>query len=254
MITEISLLVMAWAAKLPFVCGDTTLVNRPYGRVELRVDCRVIEGRMWAAEYKGKKLHGVAQGFDLASGMRRDSAFYLDGEAEGLLLVWDTLGNRVGRTRLKRGKEEGLAEGFFPSGLPREIRYFKAGKSHGPWDEWWPNGNRKWEYVARRGIPILGTEYYPNGRRAVIFVDKDEPEVKSIFEKKTIEVEAWAPDGRPAGKVVEGNGEWLRYPSDGELKGRKVMREVIKDSLTVKSEYLDSAQVEEWFRTKGRIK
>lgn len=234
-----------------YTCGEKRKVTRPYGNVELRVDCETAEGRMWVSEYKRDTLHGMSQGFRLPSRIRKDSCFFQNGKEHGTCLVWDTLGNVVGRSIHRNGKQIGKQEIYFSVGRPAIIKHFNdKGEEEGSWEVWWPNGNKKAEYMAKGGLIVSGTEYYPNGKPRVRYATKYEPEVKSAFKTKHIEAEAWTPNGRSTGQIINGNGEWTHFSAEPDKKtGRyNVFREVYKDSLMIKGEELDSTEVARWLK------
>lgn len=234
-----------------YPCGQRKGITRPYGNVELRVNCKTVQGRKWVAEFKGNALHGMSQGFQIADGIRRDSCFFRSGREHGTCLVWDSLGSIVGRINYRDGKEIGKKEIFYAAGRPALSKTFDDnGEAEGPWLEWWENGNKKGEFIARKGHIVSGMEYYPNGKPRIRYQTKDEPEAKKGSETKYIEAESWAPNGKPTGKILNGNGEWTHFSAEPiRESGRyNVYREVYKDSIMVKDEKLDSAQVSRWLK------
>jgi antitoxin component YwqK of YwqJK toxin-antitoxin module len=237
------------AAPTTYTCGEKKTVARPYGNVEIRVDCELMEGKVWIAEFKGKTLHGISQTIDRTTGRKVDSCFYRNGNEHGSSLVWDSVGNVVGRSNFRNGKQIGKQEIYFSVGRPAIIKHFNdKGEEEGSWEEWWPNGNKKAEFMAKGGRIVSGTEFYQNGKPRLRYASKYEPKVRSVFKKKRIQAEAWAPDGRPAGKIVNGEGEWLLFPDGRDTTDKTVFREVYKDSLMIKGEELDSAEAARWFK------
>lgn len=231
-----------------FACGERKKVSRPYGKVELRVECEVIEGRMWAAEFKGDTLHGFSQGFIRATGKRRDSCFYINGVETGKSLVWDSLGNIKMQAYSKDGHRIGRFEAFIRPGIPSSIKnYDSAGRKHGRQQEWWENGQPKSDLMAQEGQIISGTEYYGNGKPRIRYVSPFIPN-RTVFATKTIASESWAPDGRPAGKVVKGQGELLLFSADRAEGTVAAHKEVYKDSLMIRLDELDSGAVAKWLK------
>lgn len=232
-----------------FSCGEKKKVKRSYGNVEVRVDCELTKGRMWVAEFKGEISHGFSQGFDIASGRKSDSCFYSNDEKNGLSLVWDSLGNIVGRSTYRNGKYVGKREVYFAPGHPSLIKkYNAAGKADGPWDEWWKNGNKKAEYIAKNGEIISGAEYYQNGKPRARYTTKYEPKNMNVLKTKYIQAEAWAPNGKSTGKIVNGNGEWILFPDGKDTTDHTVFREIYTDSLLIKVNKLDSAEIAPWLK------
>lgn len=259
MVSKLALLILASLVGvhsrelgLPYACGEKRSIHRPYGRVELRVDCELTKGRMWVAEFKGEILHGPSQGYVLATGKRRDSCFYKNDEKSGLSLVWDSLGNVLRRTHFWKGKEVGRTESFFAVGKPGVIRNLdSSGRQQGPQEEWWPNGNKKSEAIAKDGFYISATEYYPNGKPRLRYVTEYSPKLL-IFGRKMFAQESWAPDGRSAGKVVDGQGEILLFSADSARGRLAAHREIYKDSLMTDLNEFDSAQVIHWLEVYNR--
>jgi hypothetical protein len=250
-LTIISLPQILQAQSEKFTCGEKKQMVRPYGTVELRVDCERFKGQKRVSEYKGDALHGFSQGFRLPSGTKKDSCFYRNDEKHGTCLGWDTLGNVVNRTTYRAGKQIGKMERYYAGGRPRLIKHFNdKGEEEGSWEEWWPNGNKKAEFMAKCGRIVSGTEYYPTGKPRVRYVAKYEPEVRSVLKTKFIEAEAWSPIGRSSGKIIGGDGEWTHFSAEPDSgTGRyNVFREVYKDSLMIKGEALDSAEQEKWLK------
>lgn len=239
-------------SQAPYRCGQLEKVNRSYGRVELRVSCEYVNsgGMISALEYKsGSDIqHGSAIHFD-SLWRKRDSTFFLDGKENGLCLFWDTLGNIVGRETYRDGKFVGKRESFFAPGRPALIKHYNdQGEEEGPWLEWWKNGNKKAEHVARNGEIVSGKEYYQNGKPRVFYVTKYEPENTNVLKSKYIHGEAWAPNGKSTGKIVKGKGEWILFPDGSGPADHAVFREVYKDSVLVEGKKLDSAAQAKWLR------
>lgn len=231
----------------PFTCGQKENHKRPYGNVELRVRCDLKSNNIISVlEYKGKMQHGFQVDFDTLW-RKRDSSFFLNGKENGLSLYWDTLGNVVGREIYRNGKYVGKRESYFAPGRPALIKnYNAAGKPEGPWNEWWKNGNKKAEFLAKNGEIISGTEYYQDGKLRARYRTKYEPKNKNVFKIKRIDAEAWAPNGKSTGKIEKGNGEWIVFPDGSDTADQGVFREVYKDSLLIKGGKLDSAEITKW--------
>lgn len=231
----------------PFTCGQKETRKRPYGQVELRVRCEYLADDIISVlEYKGKIQHGIAIHFD-STWRKRDSSFFVNGKEDGLCLYWDTLGNVVGRETHRDGKYVGLRESYFAPGRPALIKNYNAkGEEDGPWNVWWKNGNKKSEFMARSGRIVSGTEYYQDGKPRVKYATKNEPEKKNLLEMKYIQAESWAPNGKPAGRITNGAGEWIIFPDGMDSTNRTVFKEVYKDSLVVKVIKLDSAEAAKW--------
>lgn len=236
-----------------YACGQTQVLKRPYGTIELRVDC----------DYKSLNLIGVTEykrGTDIQHGFqmdydtlwrRRDSLFFVNGKKNGLSLFWDTSGNVIGRKSYKLGKRVGREESFWSPGQPSILKnYNDKGEEEGPWKEWWRNGNKRAEYTTKNGYILSGTEYYPDGKLRKRFVCKYNPNRKSFLDVEHIQAEAWTPNGLPTGKIVNGNGEWTHFSAEPDsLNGRYLaFREVYKDSLMVNLEELDSVGVAKWLK------
>ena len=224
----------------------------PYGNVELRVECSYLEDKMdnniSVLELKGKIQHGLAIHYD-SLWRKRDSSFFVNGKENGRCLYWDTLGNVIGSETYRNGKYVGKRELYFAPGHPSLIKnYNAAGKADGPWQEWWKNGNKKAEYVAKNGHIISETEYYQDGKPRVRLRTKYEPENMNVLKMKHIEAEAWAPNGKSTGKIEKGNGEWIVFPDGKDTANHSVFHEVYKDSLMIKAEKLDSAEIVKWLK------
>ena len=244
------LLFLALPTLAEYTCGSKQQIKKSYGVIELLVNCyeRRESNLVMVIEYKkGTQIqHGFQMDYD-SLWRKRDSSFYVNGKEEGQVLFWDTLGNIVGRSTYRHGKYVGKSESYWAPGRPSVIKnYNQAGKEEGPWQEWWKNGNKKAEFIAKKGQLLSGTEYYPNGNPRLRFNAPYQPKA-SLFTLKEGETEAWAPDGRPAGKVVKGKGEILVFPADTSKKSYVVHRERYHDSLMVVLEELDSTEVKAWF-------
>jgi antitoxin component YwqK of YwqJK toxin-antitoxin module len=240
------------SAKSPYTCGQNEIRNRPYGGVELRVKCEYMEeyNSISVLEYKkGTRVqHGIAIHYD-SLWRKHDSLFFVNGKENGHCIFWDTLGNVIGRKTYRNGLYIGRQESYWSPGHPSVIKnYNSKGNEDGPWAEWWKNGNKKAEFIAKNGEIVSGTEYYQNGKPRVHFVTKYEPKNKNVFKMKYIQAESWAPNGKPAGQIVNGNGEWILFPDGKASADSTVFREVYKDSLMIKGEKLDSAEVESWLK------
>ena len=237
-----ALIILAWnlGTQAPYTCGEEKIIKRPYGPVKLQVNCEYTKrtGRIVLVEYKGSVQHGFQMAYDTLW-RKQDSSFFLDGKQEGLGLYWDTSGSVVGRETFHKGKHAGKEESYWSPGHPSIIKHYdKNGKEEGPWNEWWKNGNKKAEYIAKGGVIISGTEYYPNGQPRVRYVTKYEPKTKSVLKTKYIEAESWAPDGKPAGKITKGQGEWMIFQDGTEPKDTTVFLEKYKDSLMIEGHAL----------------
>ncbi|MDB5102987.1 MAG: hypothetical protein JWP91_676 [Fibrobacteres bacterium] len=232
----------------PYSCGEKKMVKRPYGRVEVRVDCELTEGRMWVAEFKGEVLNGFSQEFIRATGKRHDSCFYVNGIETGRSLVWDSSGNILTEAFSKDGHNIGKFTSFFRPGVPAAFRnYDSSGRLEGRQQEWWKNGQPKSDLMSKNGQIISGTEYYPDGKPRIRYASVYDPK-RTVFGTKTIESESWAPDGRFAGKVEKGQGEQLLFHAEPKKGSIAAHREIYKDSLMTHLDEFDSAAVEKWLK------
>jgi antitoxin component YwqK of YwqJK toxin-antitoxin module len=243
------LLATSISAQDPYTCGQKKMVKRPYGTVELRVDCEYKTKNILSAfEYKGNVQHGFQIDYD-SLWRKRDSSFFVNGRENGLCLFWDTLGNVIGRETYRNGMYVGRREAYWSPDHPSLIKNYNAsGKEEGSWEAWWKNGNKKSEFLAKNGTIVSGTEYYQNGKPRARYVTKYEPKNKNVFKKKYVQAEAWAPNGKSVGKIVNGNGEWILFPDGKDSTDHTVFREVYKDSLMVKGDKLDSAEIAKWLK------
>jgi antitoxin component YwqK of YwqJK toxin-antitoxin module len=231
-----------------FQCGQKETITRSYGKIELRVNCDGAEeyNSISVADYKDDVQHGFQIDFN-RNWQKKDSSFFKNGKEEGTALYWDTLGNIIGKENYLHGKYIGKRESYFSPGHPAIIKnYNKEGKEDGPWFEWWKNGNKKGEFIAKNGEIISGTEYYQDGKPRINYRDKYDPKNRNVFKTKRIEGEAWAPNGNSTGKIERGNGEWIKFPDGKNPENKSVFHEVYKDSLMIKGEKLDSAQMVKW--------
>jgi antitoxin component YwqK of YwqJK toxin-antitoxin module len=238
-------------AQVRYTCGQKEIKKRPYGTIELRVRCDFKEDNILSIlEYKGKVQHGFQIDYD-SLWRKRDSLFFKNGKKQGNIIHWDTLGNVIGRATYKNGEFVGTREYYFEPGRPSMIKHYNAeGKEEGTWKEWWMNGNPKADLIAKNGQIVSGTEFYPNGNPRLRFEVIPLPRSESVFKRKHVRGEAWTPTGKSTGRIVNGNGEWTLFsavPDDSVSKRYlHVFREVYKDSLMVKGEKLDSAEVAKW--------
>jgi hypothetical protein len=245
-IAHLLLALEVFASSEKYSCGDTKKASRSYGKVEVRVDCELTEGRMWVAEFKGEVNHGFSQGFDRSTGLRKDSCFYINGQKTGKSMKWDSLGNVTLIAHYKNDQRIGKTEAFLRPGVHGVIKnYDSIGRQHGRQQEWWKNGQPKSDVMAREDQIISGTEYYPNGKPRIRYATVFDP-ARTTFSKKTIEQESWAPDGRSAGKVVKGLGEILLFSAEPEKDKIAAHKEIYKDSLMTHLDELDSAAVVKW--------
>ena len=190
----------------------------------------------------------IRKGF-LPNGKLRSHYILKNGVQTDSFYRWDSLGNLQARGFYKDGKPFGKQETWFAADKPKDVRSFIAkGIEEGATYEWWPNGNKKLEGFKKKGDIVSATEFYFNGRNRVKYLTKFEPNVKSALKTKYINGEAWAPNGSPCGKIQDGNGEWLLFPSGGDSTDQTTFREVYKDSLAVKIEEVDSVAVAKWLR------
>jgi antitoxin component YwqK of YwqJK toxin-antitoxin module len=49
----------------------------------------------------------------------------------------------------KEGREHGYWKQFYTGKILKELRFFDDGRKEGPYEGWWENGNRKFDYVFR---------------------------------------------------------------------------------------------------------
>ncbi len=252
MLAMVTLLIFAASGHkdAPYSCGQKETRKKEYGTVVLRVSCEYLEmgGLASALEYKGKVQHGISIHYD-SLWRKRDSCVFVNGKKDGSILFWDTLGNLIGQRSFRHGIPVGKDENYWAPGHPSIIKNYNAnGKEDGPWNEWWKNGNKKAEFVAKNGEIVSGTEYYPNGKPRIQYVTKYEPKNKNVLKTKYIQAEAWTLNGKSAGKIVNGNGEWIVFPDGDDSTNNSVFRAVYKDSIMVKSDELDSAEIKNWLK------
>ncbi|MEO6095337.1 MAG: hypothetical protein ABIW76_06560 [Fibrobacteria bacterium] len=233
-------------------CGYKEVRKKSYGTVEFRVNCRGKQeyNIISALEYKGNFQHGIEMHYD-SLWRKHDSSFFVNGKEEGQCLIWDTLGNIVARRAYRKGNYIGLYESYWAPGKPSIIKHYNAqGKEDGPWKQWWKNGNPKLEVIAENGSITSGTEYFPDGMPRLRFKSKPLAKSESLFKRKNISGEAWTPNGKSTGRIVNGNGEWTVFSAEVDsAKGQyDVFREEFKDSLMVHVHKLDSSEISWWLK------
>lgn len=246
----IPLLWTVGSGRPPYPCGYKEIRNRSYGKVEFRVNCRGKQeyNIISTLEYKGDVQHGIEMHYD-SLWRKRDSSFFVNGKEDGQCLFWDTLGNIAARRTYRDGKYVGLYESFWAPGKLSIIKHYNAqGKEDGPWKEWWRNGNPKLDVHAKNGSIASGTEYYADGKPRLRFDSKPLAPSESLFERKTINGEAWTPNGKSTGRIVGGNGEWTVFSAEPDSARSRydVYREVFKDSLMIHVHKLDSSEIARW--------
>lgn len=254
MITQfLSLFFYAQAAvSVPYPCGHIETIKRSYGKVELRVDCesKTDYNRITVVEYKLGEQHGFQIDYD-SLWRKRDSSFFVNGKEEGLCLYWDTLGNIVGSENYRKGRFVGTREYYFSPGLPSMIKQYNSqGKEDGPWKEWWKNGNKKVDLIAKNGDIVSGTEFYLDGKPRIVFEVKPLRKSESLLNRHYIRGEAWSPTGKHTGKIINGNGEWTVFSAkpDTATGQHNAYREVYKEGIMVVGEKLDSAEMAKWLK------
>jgi antitoxin component YwqK of YwqJK toxin-antitoxin module len=235
----------------PYLCNETKTYRRPYGEVNRRVRCEMMRNNLIAIiEYKGNIQHGFQVDYDTLW-RKKDSSFFINGKKQGLSLSWDTLGHEVGREMFRSGHPVGKSESYFSPGRPAVIKHFDArGDEDGAWEEWWPNGNKRAEYVASHGHLISGKEFYSTGKPSRVFSRKPNPKKSALNDWIYIEGEAWAPNGKSTGRIVNGNGAWIIFSDEPNRKTGKyeVSAETYKDSSWAGGHTLDSTEVASWLK------
>jgi antitoxin component YwqK of YwqJK toxin-antitoxin module len=241
-------IVTVHAGSPQFECGKPGIRKRPYGLVELRVDCedKSEYNVISVLEYKGKKQHGISIHFD-SLWRKRDSSFFKNGKEEGLSVFWDTLGNVIGRKTYRNGIQFGKEEYFFAPGRPSLVKHYNSkGEEDGPWSKWWPNGNKRGDFISKRDQIISSDEYYQDGKPRLKFRGKYESKPVPWIERKYVEGESWAPNGKSAGKITKGNGEWILFPDGGDPEHKKVVRYAYKDSILADVDSLTTEEAAKW--------
>lgn len=237
-----------------YKCGEKKMVDRPYGKVQLRVNCDLDTTEMWVSEYRGDEPHGISIAFDRETGRRLDSCFFRNGKQEGQRLAWDSTGFIKYRETYRNGSPYGKKVSFFGPNRPATLsNYDSKGRKHGLQQEWWPNGNKKFEVTFKNGEPLSGTEYYQNGRPRIRFVMPFQPK-RDWISQHTISYESWAPDGRAAGVVKNGQGEIVRFLDTVTTLPSEGFHEVYRDSLQDKVEDWDAATVAKWLENYGKTR
>lgn len=236
-----------------YPCGQEKKVIRSYGKVTEKVSCNPGDTYLAVEEFKSNKLHGHSMRFHKVGGWKKDSTFYLNGVQSGTRLSWDSSGLVIRINKYRNGRLFGKQEGFSGPGKPKFVfNYDSTGEKDGPQSEWWENGNKKSETMDKKGQVISGTEYYPNGKPRVTYVTVYNPK-RGVFGTRYVSASSWAPNGRPTGSVVKGNGDFMLWEAEPE-EPFVVHQEFYKDSNLVTVKTLDSAQVEGWFKGQGKPK
>jgi antitoxin component YwqK of YwqJK toxin-antitoxin module len=231
----------------PYKCGETQTNARKYGKVQLRVECSFqsdpSDNNISVLEFKGEVQHGISIHYD-SLWRKHDSCFFVNGKEDGNLVFWDTAGNVVGRETFKNGVQVGLRESYFSPGHPSlKKNYNSQGKADGVWQEWYKNGNMKGDFIAKNGQIISGTEYYPGGKPRIKYLGQYSKKPKGIFETVYLEGEAWTPEGKSTGKIVNGNGSWVVFANDSAVTGKKLFRETYIHGTMAKVDTLTAAEI-----------
>lgn len=224
-------------------CGDTSTVHRPYGKIIRVVECEYIRDNIISVlEYKGETQHGTTIHYDSLWRIK-DSSFFVNGKKNGDIVFFDTLARESGRITYKNGVRVGKEAFFFSPGHPERVKYYdKDGKEHGPWFEWWPNGNKRKELELSHGQLRNSLEFFPNGKPRLKYSVHFKKVSPILFDRKVSDMETWAPDGRSAGKVQKGAGEVLLFQLDEDKLIPEVILETYRDSLVKGVDVLDTLQ------------
>lgn len=234
----------------PYACGHRQIIQRPYGPVELVVNCagKAKDNSISVLEYKqdDQVQHGFAVHYD-GRWRKRDSCMFVNGKENGRCLFWDTLGNVTKMETYRNGAHTGKRETYWAPGRPAVSKTYGAdGKEHGPWLEWWENGNRKAEYSARNGRIVSGAEYYRDGKPRLRYVKTFDANPNAAFRIQYREGEAWAPNGKSTGRIVNGAGTWILFPDGRDTADHAVYRERYQGKSLSARETLDSASAAQW--------
>lgn len=231
------------ANSVPYKCGQKAVINRTYGKVELRVRCEFIEDNIIGVlEYKDNIQHGISVHYDSLWRIK-DSSFYIHGKKNGDLVFFDSLARDRGRVHYKNGIRVGKEEFFYSPSQPDHVKHYdKEGKEHGPWLEWWPNGNKRKEMELWHGQLRNSLEFFPNGKPRLKYSVHFKKISPILYDRKVSDMETWAPDGRPAGMVQKGAGEVLLFQLDEDKLIPEVIRETYRDSLVKGVDVLDTLQ------------
>lgn len=254
MLQILSLLTLFSVAAQPaeYKCGEKKSVKRSYGTVQLTVDCSYLDDPTYdniaVLEHKGKAHHGIEIHYD-SLWRRRDSSFWVNGKENGTSLYWDTLGNVIGKSTFKMDKRFGKSESYWSKGHPSAFQNYDAqGNEDGLQQFWWENGNKKNEYISKHGDIISATEYFQDGKPRIRYTSKRDPKTGSALKRRFIDCEAWSPTGKSTGKIVKGNGSWIVFNDGQDTTLTKVLRETYKDSLLIKLDSLDRAEIAAWLK------
>lgn len=243
MITTFVVAVSITLTSTPYKCGDTSSVHRPYGKVALVVDCEYFkDNSISVLEYKASKQHGISIHYDSLWRIT-DSSFFVDGKENGDLVFFDSLARERGRVHYKNGIRVGKEAFFYSPGHPELVKHYdKDGKEHGPWLEWWPNGNKRKELELWHGQLRNSLDFFPNGKPRLKYSVHFRKVSPILYDRKVSAMETWAPDGQPAGKVKKGIGEVLLFQLDEDKLIPEVIRETYRDSLVKSVDVLDTLQ------------
>ena len=254
MLLPISILALTLSAttSAEYKCGEKKMVKKSYGVVQLTVECSYLEdpsdNSISVLERKGKKQYGAQMHYD-SLWRRQDSSFYVNGKKNGTTLFWDTLGNVIGKSTFKMDKRFGKRESYWSKGHPSAFQNYDAqGNEDGLQQFWWENGNKKNEYISKHGDIISATEYFQDGKPRIRYTSKRDPKTGSALKRRFIDCEAWSPTGKSTGKIVKGNGSWIVFNDGQDTTLTKVLRETYKDSLLIKVDSLDRAEIGAWLK------
>ncbi len=226
-----------------YYCGQKETIKRPYGQVELRVNCRGLQeyNSISVLEYKDNVQHGNAVHYT-GQWQKKDSCFFVNGKENGVCLFWDSLGNIVGKAPYKDGHEIGKNESYYSPGKPSNItNYNDSGKKDGDVQEWWPNGNKKLVGKCKNGQYLHIEEYFPNGQLRIMSDNKYEPDIlrKDPLLNSAV---AYSAKGKPTGKVVNGNGEYFMFDDvpDSTTKKYRVLHVIYKNGFEEHNEEISA--------------
>lgn len=73
-------------------------------------------------------------------------------------------GQLKSRFNYRHGRQDGLSETYYESGMPESKRWYAGGEKDSVHTGWWPNGNKKYEYHFSKGnYNGWFTEWYQGG-------------------------------------------------------------------------------------------